>query len=256
MFKGTGETVTEIMKDLMLPSHISAILFFCGLCGLAIKRIRSKAQYLLIAGASIYLVFSNGLVAAMLIGPLEYRHPAILQLDDFTYVDTVVVLTSYAADDQDMPLSSRAGSSAAYRVLEASRLYSEGQVARVFVSGDATAATIMAELLVVTGIPATVIEVDKEAKHTVDSAIRLESYLGMSEFFLVTSAGHMPRAMGVFRANGMNPVPAPTDYQLPSDTGSASMRPTPFHLRVSDLAVHEYMGLLWYRLSGKTEQLW
>ena len=248
--------MTEIIKDLMLPSHISAILFFCGLCGLAIKRMRSKAQYLLIAGASIYLVFSNGLVAATLIGPLEYRYPAILRMEDFAYVDTLVVLTSYAADDQDMPLSSRAGSSAVYRVLEASRLYSEGHVARVFVSGDATAAAIMAKLLVVTGIPATAIEVDSGAKHTVDSASRLESYLGMSEFFLVTSAGHMPRAMGVFRANGMNPVPSPTDYQLPRDAGSASMRPTPFHLRVSDLAIHEYMGLLWYRMSGKTDQLW
>ena len=240
----------------MLPSHISAILFFLGLCGLAVRQFRPKAQYLLIVGASIYLVFSNGMVAATLIGPLEYRYPPILREDGFTYVDTVIVLTSYAADDQRMPLSSRAGSSAVYRVLEASRLYSGGHVARVFVSGEAVSAAIMAELLILTGVPVSAIEVDSGAEHTVDSAKRLQPFLGKSEFFLVTSAGHMPRAMGVFRANGTNPLPAPTDYQLPSNAGSASMRPTPFHLLVSDLAIHEYAGLLWYRLSGKTEQIW
>lgn len=245
-----------IIKDLLLPSHISAILMFLGLCFVAVRRVRSNAKFLLAAGALVYLVFSNGLIAASLISPLEYRYPALLRMGGFEHVETVVVLTSYAADDQRMPLSSRVGNSAAYRVMETSRLYVEGNVSRVVVSGDATSAAIMAELLTIVGVPESEIEVDSGAKHTVDSAIRLKSSLASAEFFLVTSAGHMPRALGVFRAQGVNPVPAPTDYQLPLDSSSASMRPAPFHLLVSDLAVHEYAGLLWYRLSGKTDQFW
>jgi uncharacterized SAM-binding protein YcdF (DUF218 family) len=249
-------TMTELLKELLLPSHISAILFFFGLCFSAIGKFRRKGQYLLAAGAAVYLVFSNGLIAASVIGPLEYRYPPLLRPGAHPQVDTAVVLTSYAANDLEMPLSSRPGASAAYRVLEASRLYAGGHVTTVVVSGDATAAGIMADLLKVSGVPNTAIVVDSGAAHTVDSARRLKSILTTSEVFLVTSAGHMPRALGVFRAQGVDAIPAPTDFQLPRDPSMASMKPTPFHLRVSDLAVHEYAGLLWYWLSGKTDRFW
>jgi uncharacterized SAM-binding protein YcdF (DUF218 family) len=67
----------------------------------------------------------------------------------------------------------------------------------------------------------------------------------------VTSAGHMRRAIGVFRKNGMNPIPAPTDYQLPGNARYASWTTSPIHLAASDLAVHEYIGLAWYRLTNR-----
>ena len=113
----------ELLKALILPSHSAAILGVLGFCFLTIKRLRQKGTHLLVAGASIYLVFSNGIVAAGLIGPLEYRYPPLLNSDEAPGVHTAVVLTSFASDDQSMPLSSRAGQSAAYRVLEASRLF-------------------------------------------------------------------------------------------------------------------------------------
>jgi len=139
--------VDELVKAIILPSHTVAILGFLGFCFLAVKRLRRKGTYLLVAGVSVYLVFSNGIVAAGLIGPLEYRYPPLLKLNETLGVHTAVVLTSFATDDLSMPLSSRAGPSAAYRVLEALRLYADGRVTEILISGDATAAAIMAELL-------------------------------------------------------------------------------------------------------------
>jgi len=246
----------EILKDMMLPSHVIALLLLLGSVLLFRAQQRQWAAYPFLLAALLYLVFSNGIVASMLISPLEYRYPPVLDDDRYPALDTAVVLTAYAADDPRMPLSSRAGSSALYRVLEAGRLFSEGRIRRIVISGDATATAIMAELLESAGVPAAAVTEDGGAVHTSDSAQRVAGLLGEQRFYLITSAGHMPRAMGVFEAQGSHPVPAPTDYQLPQDSGSASLMPSPFHLLVSDLAVNEYAALAWYRISGKTGRYW
>ena len=61
----------------------------------------------------------------------------------------------------------------------------------------------------------------------------------------------MARAVGVFRKHGMEPIPAPTDYQLPQDPRHARWTTSAVHLQASDLAIHEYLGLVWYRVTGK-----
>ena len=246
----------ELVKAIILPSHSVAILGFVGFCFLAVRRLRRIGTCLLVAGVSVYLVFSNGIVAAGLIGPLEYRYPPLLKLDEASGVHTAVVLTSFASDDQSMPLSSRAGPSAVYRVLEALRLYADGRVTEILISGDSTAAAIMAELLVVAGVPDAMIIVDGGARSTLDSARRAENYVASSRVFLITSAGHMPRSVNSFRAEGIEAIPAPTDHKMPRDAFSASMMPSAYHLGVSDLAIHEYVGLLWYWITGRSSQYW
>jgi uncharacterized SAM-binding protein YcdF (DUF218 family) len=69
-------------------------------------------------------------------------------------------------------------------------------------------------------------------------------------FLLVTSAGHIPRAMGVFRKLGMNPRAAPTYYLTRRNWLAVQYLPSPLHLQYSDLAVSEYAALFWYRLNG------
>ena len=246
----------ELVKAIILPSHLAAILGVLGCCFLAVRRLRRKGTYLLIAGVSVYLVFSNGIVAAGLIGPLEYRYPALVRTDESSGGHTAVLLTSFATDDLSMPLSSRVGTSAAHRVLETLRLYADGEVTKILISGDATAASIMAELLVAAGVPNEVIAVDGGARSTIDSARRAGDYVPSSRIILITSAGHMPRSINSFRDVGIEAIPAPTDHKMPRDPFSASMMPSAYHLEVSDLAIHEYAGLLWYRVTGRSSQYW
>jgi uncharacterized SAM-binding protein YcdF (DUF218 family) len=74
-------------------------------------------------------------------------------------------------------------------------------------------------------------------------------------WLLVTSAFHMPRAMGLFRA-AQFPVEAyPVDWRtaagdrlFPFDTVSAGLRRT-------DTAVREWVGLIGYRLTGRSRTL-
>jgi uncharacterized SAM-binding protein YcdF (DUF218 family) len=75
-------------------------------------------------------------------------------------------------------------------------------------------------------------------------------------WLLVTSAAHMPRAVGCFRTAGFDVLPYPTDYQTPG--GHAIYRPssaTVRNLEKVHFAIREYLGLLAYRLTGKTDAI-
>ncbi len=246
----------DLIKGLVMPSHVAAFLFLIALVLALMVKHRRKAFVAFMAGAIVYLVFSNGVVATALIGPLENRYPPFDYSTSTRGIRDVVVLTAFATADERMPLSSRAGSSTLYRVMEVVNLFDRMDLERVYISGDEIAGNVMVDLLVVAGVPRESIALDPNSMNTSQSPGHLVAELGQTEFYLVTSAGHLPRAMGVFKKRGLSPVPVPTDFQLPQDPLSASWEPGPFHLQVSDLAVHEYLGLLWYRITGRTDSYW
>jgi uncharacterized SAM-binding protein YcdF (DUF218 family) len=75
-------------------------------------------------------------------------------------------------------------------------------------------------------------------------------------WLIVTSAFHMPRAMGVFRSVGFEVVPYPVDYRTAG--GASLMRPFAFvgeGLRRTDIAAKEWIGLSIYYLSGQSKDL-
>src|SRR5436189_176106 len=75
-------------------------------------------------------------------------------------------------------------------------------------------------------------------------------------WLLVTSAHHMPRSVGVFRAAGFPVEALPVDYRT---RGAADIL-RPFStlgdgLRRTDTAMREWVGLAIYRMVGRTEAL-
>ena len=76
-------------------------------------------------------------------------------------------------------------------------------------------------------------------------------------WLLVTSALHMPRALGCFRAAGWRAIPYPVGYTTLPD-GDARWRPVfrfdgKFAMLAS--AISEIAGLVAYRLLGRTDAL-
>ncbi|QIT55876.1 hypothetical protein HC341_12030 [Aquisalimonas sp. 2447] len=62
-------------------------------------------------------------------------------------------------------------------------------------------------------------------------------------------------AMALFRAQGLDPVPAPTEYMAPARPPGAGwnvyyLRPSATGLRMTERAFHEYLGLAWGRVQG------
>jgi len=69
-------------------------------------------------------------------------------------------------------------------------------------------------------------------------------------WLLATTASHMPRAMGVARKLGWAMQPWPTDY-LTTPSGVSGYFQYASNLNRIDMAVHEWLGLLVYRQTGR-----
>jgi len=105
------------------------------------------------------------------------------------------------------------------------------------------------------GVPDQALLIDSESGSTAASAARVRELLGDAPVFLVSSAGHMRRAMWTFQQQGLRPIAAPTDHMLPRSPRNASWTTSALHLQASDLAAHEYVGLVWYRLRSSSSLL-
>jgi len=82
----------------------------------------------------------------------------------------------------------------------------------------------------------------------------VKEIVGKDKFILVTSAAHMPRAMGLFRKQGMEPIPAPTDYMAGEREGGLRLGmffPSAGSLEKAGSAIHEYLGMVWGKLRSQ-----
>jgi uncharacterized SAM-binding protein YcdF (DUF218 family) len=73
---------------------------------------------------------------------------------------------------------------------------------------------------------------------------------GIRRIYLVSQVWHLPRAIPEFERAGLAVVPAGTGYQPVGDSGPFDFIPNARALSSSFYAFHEWIGLLWYRLSG------
>jgi len=237
-----------LAEYLLLPSGIIAVLAVVAVVCMSVPRFRRGSAVLLSLALLMYLVFGSGLTAFWMMSTLEYEYPPGQETVSDPVPDTIVVLTGYAKVNNLVPISSHVNASSGFRVLETARIYHRGQRQSVIISGNDEVPLIMKGLLSGLGVPDKRITTDTVSYNTHESAVHLREQLQGKRFYLVTSAGHMPRAMGVFLKQGLEPVPAPTDYLSSFSMRDSNILPNGQHLAISDLAVHEYLALIWYRL--------
>ena len=243
--------MSDLIKYLIVPSNLINIFLITGMITFIIRRTRKFAIYFIGAGALIYIIFANGPVSYWLIGKLESRYPALKSFEKIEKADTIVILPGHADPDPYFPLSSTINSSTAFRIIEALRIWRLFPDFKILISGQKDVPELMRKVLNALGLPVNRIIIEAESTNTYENAVILQKKLSDKPFILITSAGHMPRAVGVFKKLGMNPIPAPTDYMAGENIFAAQYLPSPSHLVYSDLAIHEYLGILWYRITGR-----
>jgi uncharacterized SAM-binding protein YcdF (DUF218 family) len=173
-------------------------------------------------------------------------------------VPWIVVLGGGATADVDLPVTSRLSSASLARLTEAVRLYRMLPGSRLILSGGAVyghapESDALAEAAGIMGVPARDLLLENRSRDTEEQALLLKTTVGNSPFLLVTSAYHMPRSVAIFRKQGMAPIPAPAAFmaQTPQHSDPTLHLPRASELLRSERALHEYLGLLWYRLSGR-----
>ena len=76
------------------------------------------------------------------------------------------------------------------------------------------------------------------------------------KWLLITAAMHMPRAVGCFRAVGFRVQPYPVEFMSRGRTGPFALFSTGSSALIQlDRAAKEWIGLVAYRLTGKTDAL-
>ncbi len=100
------------------------------------------------------------------------------------------------------------------------------------------------------GVPAANMLVSDLATNTEEEARAIRRLLPQASprILLVTSAYHMPRAAQLFRQAGFDVHPYPVDFlDNVEETTPMDFLPSAYHLRLTDIAVREMIGRLYYR---------
>ena len=156
---------------------------------------------------------------------------------------------------------------AAGRLVEFLRLAKAYPGARLLITGGNVAgdgrgpseAALIADYLISRGISAARLMIDERSRDTYDNAVmgrQLARPRDGARWLLVTSTWHMPRAMGVFRAQGWPVVAAPPFRPEARDTAFQLRFNLRRGLNSLGVALHEYLGLAAYRAKGRTATLW
>ena len=240
----------EIIKYILSPSGFIAVCFLAGLAAWISKPTRKVSCILIPGAAFLYLVFSIGPISYALLKPLEFKHAMDEARIERERPRFLVVMAAYALDEDYYPVSSKVNANSLFRLVEAFRLWRMDPSRQIIITGHSDFPKIMKDVLLAMGVPDDRIMIENQSTNSFTSAQNVGAMVKGRPFVLVTSAGHMPRSMGVFRKLGMEPIPAPTDFQAGKDPFRASWLPTVGHLYYSELAIHEYFGLVWYRIRG------
>ena len=95
--------------------------------------------------------------------------------------------------------------------------------------------------------------VEEQSLTTAENALfsaKLLAAGNVKRVLLVTHAGHMVRSVGAFKRSGLEVVAAPTSFARETRSPLVAILPNAHSMGVTFDALHELIGIQWYRLSG------
>jgi uncharacterized SAM-binding protein YcdF (DUF218 family) len=206
-----------------------------------------------------YLFLCTPVGADIVSAPLAWRYGSLKTAEQAAGIDTVVSLTTgswvYKADGLEVD---EMGKPTSYNAMETARVYRMLGSPTVLVTGGVAPggeqrfreSEVMAEGLARLGIPQERIVLETRARNTWEQAVNSAALLrkrGVRRFVLVTDSEHMPRALSMFRAQGLEPVPSVSVMRTETPPGLIHrLRPTLTAYQQSDRACYEYVARLYY----------
>jgi uncharacterized SAM-binding protein YcdF (DUF218 family) len=256
--------LSKTLGYLVVPSNLVMAIGLVGLI-LLFTRLRRTASWLIVTSLVLFAVLGYSPLGRTLLLPLEQRFPP-WNASNGTPTG-IVVLGGAIAPDVSVARGVVALNGAAERITVAAELAHRYPNARIIFSGgtaslDPTApleAPLAVKEFEALGISHDRITAEEQSRNTVENAAfsRLLADPKPGErWILLTSAFHMPRAIGAFRAAGF-PIDAyPVNWRTTGAGDAARLFASPAEgLTMTDFAVHEWLGLVAYRLTGKTSVL-
>ncbi len=221
-------------------------------------------------GRVVLTVLTGGLVlvavvpwADLLVTPLEDRFPFPSPMP--ALVDGIVVLGGAIDPQVSAARGQPSLNGAAERVtamIELARRYPDARMVYSGGSGSVTAqelkeAPVAQAFLTAQGMDTSRVLFEGQSRNTRENATLSKAIVTPrpgETWLLVTSAAHMPRAMGAFRAIDWRMVPYPVDYVTTGESDGLRFS-VEGGLSAIGGALHEWLGLAYYRGRGWSDGL-
>jgi uncharacterized SAM-binding protein YcdF (DUF218 family) len=255
-----------ISKILWFPARPGHFALLVGAVGLAmVWRGRRFGRWLILACLAFFFVLIATPISQFILLPLEDRFPRPAEAP--AHVDGIVVLGGAVDQNITEARGIPAINGAAERMTETVALARRFPEARIvftggqgsLVHGGLTEADVARLFFENLGLSGSRVIYETAARNTHQNAILTRDLVQPKPnevWLLVTSASHMPRAMGVFRKAGWQGIIAwPVNYRTGHSLAALYDAPFPERLGQFEWGFREWLGLISYRLMGRTDAL-
>ena len=246
--------------NLLLFGALIGVLMSYGRCVRLGRGLALAAILVLIAAATLPL-------GMLLIAPLENRFP--LPPPDMPPPAGIIVLGGAIYDAISAARGETVFDEGGERLTEAVILAKRYPGARVvytggtasFVPGATSSEALQARrFMAQMGIAPERVTIEDKSRTTDENARFTAAIVHpdpSQRWIVVTSAFHMPRAMGLFEKAGFHPIAYPVAFRTSgrwAEDLKLKFEPTR-NLRIFELAIHEWIGLAAYWTSGRIDHL-
>ncbi|MFH1038146.1 MAG: YdcF family protein [PVC group bacterium] len=263
-------TFLKLIKPFFLPPTAILIGMVISLC-LFFRKKWKGGRILLIVTAAGYYFLSTGPAAYLLVKSLERTVPfteaAAPGAGDREPAAIVVLAGGAVKKGPSHPRSELEGASwnRLWRGIELYREYG-GRIPIIYSGGSGSPfdpesfeAELARSCAVSIGIPPSDFWTENLSRNTCENARETKRLLDqrypgadLHRVILVTSSIHMPRSILAMRRAGIDPVPSPADFLVTTfSLDPLSLLPSDRYFTVSTRCLHEWLGIVAYRLLGR-----
>ncbi|MBP2294742.1 YdcF family protein [Azospirillum rugosum] len=255
--------LSKLLWPLVSPGNFLVLVLTAGTILLFSRRHARLGRRFVVGAAFGFLLITFTPLSSMVALPLEERFPKTSLPDQ---VDGIIMLGGGVNPHLSLDRNEPSLNNAAERVLAFADLVRRFPAARhVFTGGtgqlfaqEATEDVPLRAALVQAGIDPDSVTYENQSRNTWENAVfsqRMVQPRPGETWLLVTSAMHMPRAVGIFRTVGWPVIPYPVDYR--TRPGARPYTRFDLDLQMETLrdSVREWIGLVAYRAMGRTDSL-
>jgi len=246
-------SILAFIKAIILPPAINFLIIAVGL--LLFNKYKNYARFLLFFGALLLVLFCWFPFSHTLLKSLEI-YPALEPPVVLNNEQAIVVLAAGSRLNDKEYAKAVDGSATLQRIHYAAFLHKQTKLPILVTGGNTgkknvSEAGVMIDTLKNSYYIDVTWEEDK-ARNTAENAIFSGAILkenGIESVYLVTHAWHINRAVMMFEQQGIKVTPAPTLFTPRVFSSALSYYiPSAFALYETRIALHEYIGIFWYKL--------
>lgn len=255
----------ELIKSTLTPLPLFWLLLIAALA--FYWRGKKRIARLLLGLTLLWLyLISTPFLPDKLMASLENQYPPVkitmgkdVSVNSKDTMVHILVLGSGYTFDNRLSYCAQLNTTGLARLTEGIRLHRLLPGSKLIFSGYAGNQPL--PQAVVTALAAQELGIDSSITATIsepwntksEAAEYLKRFGTAYKLYLVTDAAHMPRAISHFRNTGLNPIPAPTNFNIRHNNISHNYTdffPSSGNIRYMEIVFQEYLGMIWAKMGG------